>query len=177
MSLRERSELADQRDVKKLLTEYEEFSGVTQELDEIAMEGIGEELMADLNWRAGHYGIKINYWELVASDDNSQLSAGSSVNPFYLQDMRSMLQLDRQSVSNIPFFESAHIIRFPFRCFHRSDGEYCSFRCDLSTILKLEQASCLVWSERRGLTSLMRDSRSISNNRQIIYTTMKTVQS
>lgn len=122
ISMRKRSDLTDMQDVKKILTGYKEFSSVTEKLNEIALEGIEGELADDLVWRVKHYRIEPSYWEFVSSDAQRQLSSGSSVNDFYVQERLNLRQLDKQTISNASFYSNAHIVRFPFRCFHRSDG-------------------------------------------------------
>lgn len=120
--MRKRSDLADMQDVKKFLTQHKELLPVTEELNRTAMDGIEAELADDLTWRAGHFGVAATFWELVASDAQRQLSSGSSIDEYYVSEKLNLRQLDKQTLSNVTFYNTAQIVRFPFRCFHRSDG-------------------------------------------------------
>jgi hypothetical protein len=122
-SLRKRSDLEDMRDVQRILQSYKEVAGVTERLNQTAEEGIGKEMLDDIRWRAGHHRLDLTFWELVKSDFQRQLSEGPSIHIDYSKDkVLSIADVDNQMISSLPIFDGVQIVRYTFRCFHRSDG-------------------------------------------------------
>ena len=64
------------------------------------------------------------FWNLVSSDMPWQLHEGLSMGSLGPKDGLKPVgrQVDRQTLSMHPFYENAHLVRDPFRCFHRGDG-------------------------------------------------------
>lgn len=130
MGFRKRSDLEDMRDVQKILSLRKELAPVTEELDKIALDGLGPTTLDDLKWRAGHHRVDPNFWYLAAPDFQRQLSSGPSIHVDFWKSEMSNLNVEEQTISNLPFFATAQIVRYTFRFFHRSDGE----RPDLAEI-------------------------------------------
>jgi hypothetical protein len=128
MSLRKREELENMRDVLRIMTYYkEEMAEVNQELDEGVLEGLSETMLLDVSWRAGHVAASLKYWQLVTPDFPRQLTSGraSQVDP--LVSKFPILDIDKQALTDYPFYESAQLVRYGFRAFHRPDGAYFHF--------------------------------------------------
>lgn len=102
------------------------LQGFQEILDEFMWDGERENssFRSDVNWRADHLGIKANYWNMVASDMPWQLTEGLSLgNQNPVEGLKPVgRHIDKQTLSSHPFFSKSHIVRNPFRCFHRSDG-------------------------------------------------------
>ena len=99
----------------------------------------GKGLLDDLKWRTTHLGLASDwntlpdFWTTCASDISWQLTEGVSF-PHYgpLDGLRPTLwQSDTQALLKNAFFESAQLVRDPFRCFHRGDGEFCCSTLDV----------------------------------------------
>jgi hypothetical protein len=111
------------RDVQRILRTNKEVLAVTRELNAAAVEGIGEDMRDDLIWRAGHHRLDVSFWDLVTSDFQRQLSTGPSLQIDYSKSKLSILDVEKQTISSLPFFSSAQLVRYTFRSFHRSDGQ------------------------------------------------------
>lgn len=122
LALRKRSDLEDMRDVQSILRQAKELDLVAKELDESVLEGVSEKITEDLKWRAQHVGLDLNFWGLVATDFQRQLSSGLTLHVDPLRSKLAILKVDPQAISDVPFFEPVQLIRYAFRCFHRSDG-------------------------------------------------------
>ena len=81
-------------------------------------------LHQDVNWRAGHLATNSSFWNLVSSDMPWQLSEGLSMGSLGPKDGLTPVgrHVDKQMLSLFPFYENAHLVRDPFRTFHRGDG-------------------------------------------------------
>ena len=123
MGIRKFSDLEDMRDVQKILRLRPDLSNVRKHLDKISLEGLEQDMLDDIAWRAEHLGVKTDYWELVAPDIQRQLSSGSAMHQNYLEPEQALLQVEKQVITNVPFYRAAQIVRYSFRCFHRSDGK------------------------------------------------------
>jgi len=110
------------RDVQRILREHGELKDVVEELNSAVLDGVGQDMYEDLEWRASHTGVDMTYWALVSSDFQRQLSDGYTVHVDPLASKLSYARVERQAVSKIPEYDGVQIVRYPFRCFHRSDG-------------------------------------------------------
>ena len=81
-------------------------------------------LHQDVEWRADHLATTAGYWNLVSSDMPWQLSEGLSMGALGPMDGLKPVgrNVEKQTLSMFPFYENAHLVRDPFRTFHRSDG-------------------------------------------------------
>jgi hypothetical protein len=123
MSIRKREELENMRDVLRIMTYYKkEMAEVNRELDERVLEGLSETMLLDLSWRAGHVAANLNYWELVTPDFPRQLTSGRAERVDPLVAKFPILDIDKQALTDYPFYESAQLVRYGFRTFHRLDG-------------------------------------------------------
>jgi hypothetical protein len=123
MSLRKREELENMRDILSIMTSNEkEMAEVNQELDEGVLDGLSQPMLDDLSWRANHTAASLKYWELVMPDFPRQLTSGraSEVDP--LVSKFPILDIDKQAITDYPFYKPAQLVRFGFRAFHRPDG-------------------------------------------------------
>jgi hypothetical protein len=103
--------------------EEKEMEEVMRELDEKALDGLSEGMKHDITWRAKHLGAQTRYWELVTPDFPRQLTSGRSnlVDP--TASKYAIIDVDKQALSDFPFYEDAQLIRYSFRAFHRMDGK------------------------------------------------------
>ena len=81
-------------------------------------------LHQDIDWRAGHLAVEATYWNLVSSDMPWQLSEGLSMGALGPKDGLKPVGrfVEKQTISSFPFYANAHLVRDPFRTFHRGDG-------------------------------------------------------
>ena len=95
------------------------------ELDRTTYRGDSNpELKNDIEWRAKHLDVTLDFLDLVQNDIGYNLADGRSlgINGPYGSFRPLDTKLDEQVFSRYPFFNSAQIVRTPFRCFHRADG-------------------------------------------------------
>ena len=131
LNLRHREDIEDMRDVHCMLSS---FTDLHAPLDHSCFDGDqNKSLRADVEWRGSHLGTGVKFWEVVVSDlpwqcsdevalrQNGPLSVIKPVG-------RSR---DYQVLSNHPAYSDAQLVRNPFRCFHRDDGNrsYRLFTC------------------------------------------------
>ena len=78
----------------------------------------------DIDWRADHLATQPSFWNLVDADMPWQLSEGLAMGSQGPKDgLRPISRhVDRQTLSQHPFYEEAQLVRNPFRSFHRGDG-------------------------------------------------------
>ena len=81
-------------------------------------------LKGDVEWRADHLATQATYWNLVSSDMPWRLSEGLAMGSLGPKDGLAPVHrhIDKQTLSLFPFYEDAHLVRDPFRTFHRGDG-------------------------------------------------------
>lgn len=112
------------RDIRTYVKYHKELTGVKNELDSAALKGLSKGLTDDLVWRAGFLHRDLDYWELVTPDFQRQLSSGQGVHVDPLVSQLAVLNVEEQGISKLNFYKRAQIVRYPFRCFHRSDGKH-----------------------------------------------------
>ncbi|KAI4209467.1 MAG: hypothetical protein LQ351_007598 [Letrouitia transgressa] len=122
LNIRSHRNFQEMRDVYLILRQITELE---DELNDCNFKNDGNSsLQPDIHWRAGHLSTTANYWNLVSSDMPWQLTEGLSMG---LKGPMEGLQpitryIDEQALSTHPFYRDCHMVRNPFRCFHRSDG-------------------------------------------------------
>lgn len=122
VSLRKRKDLVAMKDAQTILRQYDELKHITNKLNDKALLGLSEEMENDIRWRSGHMGVPANYWNLVTPDFQRQLSGGVSLHVDSTAAQLSVLKVDQQAISEVPLYAQSQIVRYGFRCFHRSDG-------------------------------------------------------
>ena len=122
LNFRSESNFQEMRDVYVLLRRLD---GLQDILDESTWSGDkNASLHSDIDWRADHLGMEVNYWNMADSDMPWQLSEGlcmAAMGP--CSGLKPVVRhIDRQAISQHPFYKKSQLVRNPFRCFHRSDG-------------------------------------------------------
>lgn len=122
LNFRSESNVQEMRDVYILL---KTLDGLQESLDEsIWNDDRNASLQSDIHWRADHLGTKLNYWNMVDSDMPWQLSEGlcmGGMGP--TAGLKPVVRhIDKQIISQHPFYKTSQLVRNPLRCFHRSDG-------------------------------------------------------
>ena len=92
------------------------------------LHGFSKRQKDDLNWRAGHLGIPISYWDMVRADLPNPLGEkflGQASN----QNDRGALPThnDGQALADHPSYENSLLMTSLVRTFQRSDGYMLSF--------------------------------------------------
>jgi hypothetical protein len=124
MTLQHRGHMENMRDVRNILNRYaKDMPEVTQQLDKAALKGLSEGMTEDLRWRADHVGRNLRYWELVTPDFQRQLTSGQSHHVDPMASKFAILDVDKQALSEFPFYRNSQIVRYGLRCFHRTDGK------------------------------------------------------
>ena len=122
LNFRSEGNFQEMRDVYILLKELDDLQDSLNE--SIWKDERNASLHHDVEWRADHLGTEVNYWNMVDSDMPWQLSEGlcmGSMGPTV--GLRPVVRhIDRQAISQHPFYKKSQLVRNPFRCFHRSDG-------------------------------------------------------
>ena len=123
LNFRHRDNSQEMRDVYLLLHDkeemFEDLNESTWKADQNAS------LRSDVSWRADHLALEPNFWTMSASDMPWQLSEGLAMGTGgapkdgFRQIGR---HIEKQILSSHPFYRDAHLVRNPFRFFHRSDG-------------------------------------------------------
>jgi hypothetical protein len=113
------------RDIQRIYRRNKVFDAVNKELDAAALENVGKKMAEDIQWRARHVRASTGYWDLVAVDFQRQLTNGPSLHVNWLESKLATLDVQRQSISSLPFYSNVQIVRYTFRCFHRADGMHC----------------------------------------------------
>ena len=140
LNFRSQENFQEMRDVYLLLNELEDFE---EQMEEHIWDGDNNSRYAaaqlhndkctnsvtsfrsDVDWRAGHLGIKANYWNMAASDMPWQLSEGIAMGGFGgpTEGLKPVgRDIEKQTLSSHPFFDKVQLVRSPFRTFHRGDG-------------------------------------------------------
>ncbi|KAF2834473.1 hypothetical protein M501DRAFT_944113 [Patellaria atrata CBS 101060] len=128
LNFRDRLEIETLQNVYLYLEEYEKrFNGTNKELsaglDMLAKGHLSDSLRVDVEWRAKHLDVEFNYWEMVRSDLPWHLREGIALTHHPKDFLKpSPGKVREQAISGFPFFKDAHLVRSPFRCFHRPDG-------------------------------------------------------
>ncbi len=122
LNFRSEGNFQEMRDVYVLLKNLDDLR---ESLDESIWNGDkNASLQSDIDWRADHLGTKVNYWNMVDSDMPWQLSEGlcmGGMGP--TSGLKPVVRhIDRQAISQHPFYRTSQLVRNPLRCFHRSDG-------------------------------------------------------
>jgi hypothetical protein len=120
--VRRRQDLEDMRDIKTILKKYKEFAPINEILNKTCLDNIEPNLLGDLEWRAGHLRNPLNHWNLVYGDLPHQLSSGPSLQVNTLRVSSVNPGLNAQVISTTDLYKHAHLVRYPFRTFHRADG-------------------------------------------------------
>lgn len=117
-------ELQEQRSTYSLLKSNDNIKAALDAM--VFANNQNKSLMNDLKWRAMHLGQTLGFWEIVANDIPLQLTssigmAGSSVSEtLTVGDWKC--EGDPSVLPKFRQFEKSHLVQYPFRCFHRSDG-------------------------------------------------------
>jgi hypothetical protein len=121
LNFRSRENIQEKRDAFLILSKLDRLE---HRLNQISNDSINHgRLGGDINWRAGHHGTTADYWTLVKIDMPWQLSEGITVdNPKPGDKLSISRNIDKQVLSKHPFYKNAQLVRNPFRCFHRPDG-------------------------------------------------------
>ena len=123
LNFRHRDSSQEMRDVYLLLHRMEELH---EDLNESTWKADqNASLRSDIDWRADHLALEPHFWTLVASDMPWQLSEGLAMGTSGAPKdglRRIDREIDRQILSSHPFYKESHLVRNPFRTFHRSDG-------------------------------------------------------
>lgn len=123
ITLQNRDRLRNKLDVQRILREgHPQLSGIAKQLDAETTQGLGSDILHDLEWRSKHMGRSLNYWETVHSDFTKQLTGGAAQLPDSALTKYDGLKLETQSLQSTDLYENAHVVRSFFRCFQRSDG-------------------------------------------------------
>ena len=122
LNFRSEDNFQEMRDVYVLLRNVE---GLQESLGDSIWNGDrNSSLQSDIQWRADHLGTEVNYWNMVDSDMPWQLSEGlcmGAMGP--MSGLKPVVRhVDKQAISQHPFYKSSQLVRNPFRCFHRNDG-------------------------------------------------------
>ncbi|KAK2801874.1 hypothetical protein FQN51_005023 [Onygenales sp. PD_10] len=122
LSFRHREEVEDLRDTYCLLSKLEHLDDILDA--ECHCGDRNPELRKDLEWRAQHLNVDLNFWELVASDMPWQIADGLPIrqNGPLGRIKPLMSSMDFRVLSSHPAFQDAQLVRNEFRFFHRSDG-------------------------------------------------------
>ncbi|KAL9125665.1 MAG: hypothetical protein Q9217_005160 [Psora testacea] len=121
-NFRHRDNFQEMRDVYLLLRDRQELQ---HNLDESTWKcDQNASLHHDVDWRADHLATEPTFWNLVGSDMPWQLSEGLSMGSFTPKDGLKPVgrHIEKQALSMHPFYQDAHLVRDPFRTFHRGDG-------------------------------------------------------
>ena len=123
LNFRHRDSSQEMRDVYLLLHKMEELH---EDLNESTWKADqNASLRSDIDWRADHLALAPTYWTLVSSDMPWQLSEGLALGTGGAPKdglRRIDREIDKQILSSHPFYKESHLVRNPFRTFHRSDG-------------------------------------------------------
>lgn len=122
LNFRHRDNFQEMRDTWLLLHNMHELD---EDLDESTWKNDhNASFHHDVDWRAGHLGMKPTFWNLVDSDMPWQLSEGLAMGSQGPKDgLRPISRhVDRQTLSSHHFYSDAQLVRNPFRTFHRGDG-------------------------------------------------------
>ena len=122
LNIRSHRNFQEMRDVYLILRKFPELE---EELDRYSfLNDENSSLQSDINWRSDHLATPANFWNLVASDMPWQLTEGLSMgSQGPMEGLKPIARhIDKQSISSHPFYKDSHLVRNPFRCFHRSDG-------------------------------------------------------
>ena len=122
LNFRSEGNFQEMRDVYILLRKLD---GLQESLNETIWTGDkNASLYSDVKWRADHLGMQVDYWSLLDSDMPWQLSEGlcmGGMGP--MSGLKPVARhIDKQIISQHPFYKESQLVRNPFRCFHRSDG-------------------------------------------------------
>ena len=146
---------------------------ITKELDQHTFRGDHNTgLQRDIEWRADHLGMEVNYWESVGSDLPWQLSEGSALymNEPFKGNRGTKQDIDHLSLARLPFFKSAQLVRDPFRTFHRSDGQMLPFLCLCEKHLLIDVGYLLTLCPAVGIDYLDKDMpRYLSDSTRCLY--------
>lgn len=130
----DRGRFQDMRDVYRFLHGNTELTKVLNQECwygfEPSWKTEGNGLLDDLMWRTAHLGLSgdwqtlPDYWTASTSDIPWQITEGPLMPNYGPLDglQRTLWQSDKQALHKHSFFESAQLVRDPFRCFHRGDG-------------------------------------------------------
>jgi hypothetical protein len=122
LNLRHREDIADMRDTHWMLSS---FTDLDTPLDRSCFDGDrNKSLRANIEWRGDHLGTGVKFWQVVASDLPWQCSDEVALRQ---QGPLSVIKptvrsRDYQILSKHPAYLDAQLVRNPFRCFHRADG-------------------------------------------------------
>ena len=123
LNFRHRDSSQEMRDVYLLLHKMEELH---EDLNESTWKADqNASLRSDIHWRADHLALEPHFWTLVTSDMPWQLSEGLVVGTSGApkDGLRKIdPEIEQQILSLHPFYKESHLVRNPFRTFHRSDG-------------------------------------------------------
>ncbi|KAL9102673.1 MAG: hypothetical protein Q9163_002195 [Psora crenata] len=121
-NFRHRDNVQEMRDVYLLLRDWQELQ---HDLDLSTWKADhNASLHHDVDWRADHLATQPTFWNLVGSDMPWQLSEGLSMGSLTPKDGLQPVgrHIEPQTLSMHPFYKDAHLVRDPFRTFHRGDG-------------------------------------------------------
>lgn len=122
LNFRSRQYLQDQSDVLNIL---HESPHICSELDRLTFKYSAGGLVDDeLEWRAGHLGIKRGFWNDVQSDLPWQLDEGIRSDFSKLEVAKGLLapKIGQQLLSRHPVYSNAVLVRDYFRYIPRGDG-------------------------------------------------------
>ena len=122
LNFRSEGNFQEMRDVYILLRKLDDLQDSLNE--SIWKDERNASLQHDVGWRADHLGTEVNYWNMVDSDMPWQLSEGLCMGQMGpTAGLRPVVRhIDKQAISQHPFYKKSQLVRNPFRCFHRSDG-------------------------------------------------------
>ncbi|KAL8739425.1 MAG: hypothetical protein Q9190_007774 [Brigantiaea leucoxantha] len=122
LNIRSHTNFQEMRDVYLILRKHLELE---DELNDSSFKNDeNSSLQSDIEWRSDHLNIPATYWNLVASDMPWQLSEGLSMgSQGPMEGLQPIVRhIDQQTLATHPFYNDCHMVRNPFRCFHRADG-------------------------------------------------------
>ncbi|KAL8775806.1 MAG: hypothetical protein Q9194_003623 [Teloschistes cf. exilis] len=145
---------------------------------EPSAENKGNTILDDLKWRATHLNITQDFntlpdfWTQVRSDMPWQLTEGLAMSSYGpLDGLKPTLQdCDKQALRNHDFFGSAQLVRDPFRCFHRGDGEFILYELHIAYCANHVKGFLLTLSPMAGVNYIDRHfSRHLEDPISAIY--------
>jgi hypothetical protein len=128
LDITHKDEYRDIRDVYKMLSSKVTVNdSLKEQLNTSSRTSMDPVMVDDLEWRAKHLGLKTDFWSDVRADIPYQLTEVNAIEyPSGPLDGPCPLSspILQQTLWENAFYKNAQLVRNPFRCFHRSDGQF-----------------------------------------------------
>ena len=126
--LEDRQKLQDMRDVHDFMSRKQDLKMKLEGAHfppYLVKESILEHLHLDMLWRSDYLKSRDDFWTLSETDQPTLLSEGISLmSDAAIPLIKRNRALEDSTLSKHPEFEGIQLVRAPFRCFHRADGEW-----------------------------------------------------